>query len=107
MSLHPSLGGAKKGKQHRSVLKRFERIAMLKKEGKWDDAKSIFGLPKIKIIKIKIKKEKAAPAEAATPEAETQAAAGTAAPGKPIEAAVKTAAAKTTTPAAKPQPKAK
>jgi hypothetical protein len=33
-------------------------------KGEWEDGKSIFGLPKIKMLKFKIKKEKAAPEEA-------------------------------------------
>lgn len=59
MSIHPSLT-ASKGKKHRSVLKRFERIEKLKKDGKWKEGSSTFGLPKSKIIKIKLKKAKAA-----------------------------------------------
>jgi small basic protein (TIGR04137 family) len=69
MSIHPSLTPTK-GKKHRSVLKRFERIELLKKDGKWKDDLSMFNLPKNKIIKIKLKKAKA---EAKT--AETAAAA--------------------------------
>ena len=64
MSIHPSLTAAK-GKKHRSVLKRYERIEKLKKEGKWEEGTSGFGLPKTKIIKIKLKKAKAAEAKAA------------------------------------------
>ena len=63
MTQHPSLRSANKGKQHRSVLKRFERLKHMKEKGEWEENKSIFGLPKIKILKLKIKKEKAAPAE--------------------------------------------
>ena len=61
MSIHPSLAAAK-GKKHRSVRKRYERIQKLKKDGKWNDD-SAFGLPKEKIIKLKIKKAKAAEAK--------------------------------------------
>ncbi|NQT07090.1 MAG: small basic protein [Candidatus Omnitrophica bacterium] len=64
MSQHPSLRSSGKGKQHRSVLKRFEKIKHLKEKEKWEEGMSIFGLPKIKILKFKIKKEKAAPEEA-------------------------------------------
>lgn len=63
MSLHPSLTAAK-GSKHRSVHKRFERIEKLKKDSKWKDGESAFGLPKGKIIKIKLKKAKAAEAKA-------------------------------------------
>jgi len=65
MTQHPSLRSTEKSKQHRSVLKRFERLKHLIEKGEWEEGKSIFGLPKIKIIKFKIKKEKAAPEEAA------------------------------------------
>ena len=75
MSIHSSLRGAGKGRKHRSVLKRYERLKTLKEKGLWDDTKSVLGLPKVKMQKIKVKKEKAAPAEGAA------AAPGTAAPG--------------------------
>ncbi|MBL7069478.1 MAG: small basic protein [Candidatus Omnitrophica bacterium] len=64
MTQHPSLRSDSKTKKHRSVLKRFERLKHLKEKGEWEDETSIFGLPKLKIIKFKIKKEKAAPEEA-------------------------------------------
>lgn len=63
MTQHPSLRSGEKGKQHRSVLKRFERLKHLKEKNEWEEDMSIFGLPKIKVLKFKIKKEKAAPAE--------------------------------------------
>ncbi|MFC1592933.1 small basic protein [Candidatus Omnitrophota bacterium] len=75
MSIHSSLSGSANDKKTRSVLSRVERLKMLIDKGTWQEGKSIFGLPKIKILKIKIKKEKAAPA-AATPGAEDAAAAG-------------------------------
>jgi len=65
MSQHPSLRSSDKDKQHRSVLKRYERLKILKDKEKWKDGDSVFGLQKVKIIKFKIKKEKAAPAEGA------------------------------------------
>jgi small basic protein (TIGR04137 family) len=87
MSQHPSLRSSDKDKQHRSVLKRYERIKLLKDKEKWKDEDSVFGLPKVKIIKFRIKKEKAAaatPVEGAegalaTPAAGAAAAAGPAA----------------------------
>ena len=57
MSIHPSLRPSK-GKGHRSVFKRFERIKMLAEKDKWKEGESVFGLPKVKSIKIKVKKEK-------------------------------------------------
>lgn len=61
MSIHPSLSAKAKTRRHRSVLKRYERIELLKKGEKWSEEDSIFGLPKVKILKLKLKKEKAAP----------------------------------------------
>lgn len=59
MSIHPSLKTSKAGKKHRTVLKRYERLTALKEKGILKDEDSVFGMPKLKIIKIKIKKEKA------------------------------------------------
>jgi small basic protein (TIGR04137 family) len=58
MSQHSSLKVASVGKRHRNVLKRHERVKKLILDEKWDDQKSIFGLPKVKCIKIKVKKVK-------------------------------------------------
>jgi len=96
MSQHPSLRSSDKGKQHRSVLKRFEKIRALKEKEKWDDKDSVFGLAKVKIVKFKVKKEKAVVEEgaegavpaaakaapAAAPAAKTAKAAGKPAEGK-------------------------
>lgn len=60
MSIHPSLSRGSKHRRHRSVLKRFERIKVLKEKNLWGENSSPFGLPKVKSIKIKIKKEKMA-----------------------------------------------
>lgn len=48
MSRHKSFGKANKGGQKRNVLKRYERIDVLRKLGKWEDseAKKVTGLPK-------------------------------------------------------------
>lgn len=73
MSIHSSLRSAGKGKKHRSVLKRYERLKSLKDKGLWDETKNVLGIPKVKMQKLKVKKEKAAAPEAAG-------AAGTAAP---------------------------
>lgn len=60
MTQHPSLRSGSKDKQHRSVLKRFEKIEILKKKGQWEEGKtSFFGLPKVKVLRFKVKKEKA------------------------------------------------
>ena len=60
MSQHPSLRSSEKDKQHRSVLKRYERLKILKSKEKWKEDSSVFGLPKVKVLRFKIKKEKAA-----------------------------------------------
>jgi len=70
MAQHPSLRSKEKGKQHRSVLKRYERVKELEEKEKWKKGDSVFGLLKLKILKFKLKKEKAAPAEEAAPGAE-------------------------------------
>ena len=48
MSRHTSYGKASKSQQKRNVLKRFERIEVLRKLGKWKDNenKKVTGLPK-------------------------------------------------------------
>jgi small basic protein (TIGR04137 family) len=48
MSRHPSYGKASKSVKKRNVLKRFERIDVLKKLGQWDEKthKRVTGLPK-------------------------------------------------------------
>lgn len=72
MTQHSSLKMGRGRKRHRSVLKRFERVKILKDKKEWEEEKSVFGLPKVKTIRIKIKKEKAA-----TPVAEAETAPGT------------------------------
>ena len=64
MSMHSSLQSGDINKKHRNVLKRFERLTILKQKNKWNKGESVFGLPKIKALKTKIKKQKAAAAEA-------------------------------------------
>lgn len=47
MSRHKSFGKSGKGAEKRSVLKRFERVEMLKKLGRWKkESKKVTGLPK-------------------------------------------------------------
>ncbi len=48
MSMHSSLKGATKIKIRRNVLKCFERIDILKKDGRWSDGDRAYGLPKTK-----------------------------------------------------------
>lgn len=48
MSRHHSYGKATKATKQRNVLKRFERVDVLRKLGKWKDGenKKVTGLPK-------------------------------------------------------------
>ncbi len=76
MSIHKSLfiGGALA--KQRSVWTRRERLAVLQREGRWEEGDSVFGLPKVR-TKFKIvskKKKKAQAAEAAQAEASPEAA---------------------------------
>jgi small basic protein (TIGR04137 family) len=81
MSIHSSLRGASKGKKHRSVLKRHERLKILKDKNLWSEERSVLGIPKVKMQKIRVKKEKAAAETAgAATTATAPKAAGTAAP---------------------------
>ena len=86
MSQHPSLRSSDKDSKNRSVLKRYERVKILKDKEKWSDEKSVFGLPKVKVVKFKIKKEKAAAAA-------VEGAEGVAAPAAPVAGQAKAAAA--------------
>ena len=82
MSQHTSLKVSSVGVKHRNVLKRHERIRKLQEMAKWDERKSVLGLPKVKSMKIKVRKAKsekatdekpgAAPAE--SPQAAAQSA---------------------------------
>jgi small basic protein (TIGR04137 family) len=47
MSLHRTLKGSTKIRVKRNVLKRYERIDQLMKEGKWKEGDKVFGLPKV------------------------------------------------------------
>lgn len=67
MSIHSSLRGGGKGKRHRSVLKRHERLKVLKDKNLWSEDRSVLGIPKVKMQKLKVKKEKAAAPEATQP----------------------------------------
>ena len=46
MSQHRSLRRGMLLAAKRNVLKRFERVALLKKRGRWKDGMRLFGLPK-------------------------------------------------------------
>ena len=68
MSLDRSLKSANSLVRHRNVLKRDERLTKLKELEKWDDKKSVFGLPKVAHRKMALAKaEKEETAEGAVP----------------------------------------
>ncbi len=48
MSIHPSLKTKGAVSERRNVLKRYERIDLLKKEGRYKDGDRAWGLPKTK-----------------------------------------------------------
>jgi small basic protein (TIGR04137 family) len=48
MSQHRSLKGASTITAKRNVLKRFERVELLKKRGQWKEGSKVIGLPKTK-----------------------------------------------------------
>ena len=109
MSQHPSLRSSDKDKQHRSVLKRYERLRILKEKEKWQEEDSVFGLPKVKITRFKIKKEKAVAAEGAEAVATTPGATEVTPAAAPAKAApqAKAAAGKETAKPQGPTPEAK
>ena len=55
MSIDKSLITKSKLVRQRNVLTRPERIKFLTDEGLWDEKKSVYGLPKVKIKKLKRK----------------------------------------------------
>jgi len=48
MSQHPSLKGSSTIAAKRSVLKRYERVELLKKRGQFKSGQRVIGLPKTK-----------------------------------------------------------
>jgi small basic protein (TIGR04137 family) len=70
VSIDKSLRRKNQLQRARNVLTRGERILKLKSEERWEDGRSPFGLPKVKVVKLVVKKakkkeEKAAEGEAA------------------------------------------
>jgi small basic protein (TIGR04137 family) len=96
MSLDRSLKGANALVRHRNVLTRAERLDKLKEEEKWNDSKSVYGLPKVAHRKLELAKADKEEAGDATPAGATPAAAGAA----PAAGAAKAGAAKAAAPAA-------
>jgi small basic protein (TIGR04137 family) len=97
MSIDKSLRRKNSLARARSVLTRDERIKTLQETERWQDGRSPFGLPKVRVIKIVAKKK--------AKEKTDEAAAGEAAPAADAKATgAKTAGAK---PAAAAKPAAK
>src|SRR5262249_49333629 len=82
MSIDKSLRRKDSLQRARSVLTRGERILKLKELEKWQDGRSPFGLPKVKVVKVVIKKvkEEKPEGEAAAVEGAAPAAAAPSAP---------------------------
>jgi small basic protein (TIGR04137 family) len=111
MSMDRSLKSANSLIRHRNVLTRAERLDQLTEEEKWNDSKSVYGLPKVahrKMALAKTVKEEAA--DAATAAGAAPVAAGAAAPAKggaPAAKGAAPAAAKGAAPAKAAAPAAK
>ena|SRR5438876_9765855 len=84
MSIDKSLRRRNALERARSVLTRGERIKTLMTEERWQEGRSPFGLPKVKVVRIIIKKVKKAKEEE-KPEGEAVAAGAAPAAGAPAE----------------------
>ncbi len=82
MSMDRSLKTGGGLSRHRNVLSRAERLARLKDEERWQEGKSVFGLPKVANRSVKVGK-KAKKKEEGEGEAAAPAQAGTPPPAKP------------------------
>ena|SRR6266851_8341903 len=80
MSIDKSLRRANALQRARSVLTRGERIKTLMTEERWQEGRSPFGLPKVKVVRIVVKKVKKAKEEEKPGEGEAAVAAAGAAP---------------------------
>jgi small basic protein (TIGR04137 family) len=63
MSIDKSLRRKNTLERARNVLTRGERIKQLKDEERWPEARSPYGLPKVKVVKVVVKKVKKAKEE--------------------------------------------
>ena len=86
MSIDKSLRRKNSLQRARNVLTRGERILQMQKEDRWNDGRSPFGLPKVKVIKLVVKKAKKKEEKVAEG-AEGEAAAAGAAPAAPAPGA--------------------
>src|SRR5947209_19326875 len=79
MSIDKSLRRKNSLERARNVLTRCERIRTLQKEERWQDGRSPYALPKVRVHRIVIKKVKKAKEEEKTAEGEAAAAGAAAA----------------------------
>ncbi len=100
MSIHKSLVSAGRLRGHRNVLTRTERLEILKKEERWKEELSVFGLPKVRNILMKAKKKKEEAVAEAVAGAPAEGAAVGAAPAAGAKGAAPAAGAKGAAPAA-------
>src|SRR5919108_143403 len=80
MSIDKSLRRKNTLARSRNVLNRGERIKVLQDEERWQEGRSPYGLPKVRVVKVVTKKAKKAKEEEAAPAAEEGAPAAGAAP---------------------------
>jgi small basic protein (TIGR04137 family) len=78
MSIDKSLRRKNQLARSRNVLTRGERIKVLKDEDRWQDGRSPYGLPKVRVLKIVTKKAKKAKEEEKPAEEGAEAAAAAA-----------------------------
>jgi len=83
MSIDKSLRRKNQLERARNVLTRGERIKTLQKEERWQDGRSPFGLPKVRVVRIVVKKVKKAKEEEKAAEGAAETAAAPAADKKP------------------------
>lgn len=75
MSIDKSLKRKNQLARARNVLTRGERIKVMQNEERWQDGRSPFGLPKVRVLKVAVKKKGKAKEEKAEEGAEGAAAA--------------------------------
>ena len=63
MSIDKSLRRKNSLERARNVLTRGERIKILQREERWQDGRSPFGLPKVRVVRVVVKKIKKAKEE--------------------------------------------
>lgn len=93
MSIDKSLARRRGLQGQRNVLSRWERVLKLRELEKWEDGRSVYGLPKVRVEVVKARKhEKPKEEKAAAEGAEAPAAEGAEAPAKEGSAPAKGAA---------------